>query len=115
MIFSILKFLTVFVVASMLSACKTTEPFPNELLTRVDIANGVCRDYKLVNAKELIFEGPVARYSLSDSRCDGIFGYRPKAFKNVQNWARDQQAGRVMVIHHDEMETMLIEGETYEQ
>lgn len=72
------------------TGCKSAD-FPDELVTIVDIKNEVCRDYKLIDAKSVKFEGPVARYRLDDPKCESIIGYRPKAFKNIQNWIRDQQ------------------------
>lgn len=86
--------LSVVIICLWLTGCqffKTAEPYPGEPLTIIDIANKVCRDYKLVDSENLIFEGPTFRYPIEDVKCEGIIGYRPSSYKKVQNWSRDIQ------------------------
>lgn len=91
-----------------LAGCKTVDPYPDELLTIIDVQNGVCRDYKLVDQKNITFEGPVARYALNSSKCQVVWGYRPEAFKKIQNWARDSIAKQGKVYHSPELEAQIL-------
>lgn len=94
-----------------LLGCKQVSPFPDELLTVVDISNKVCRDYKLIDSKAVIFDGPVAKYSLGSDKCKMVFGYRDQAFKNVQNWIRDSQAVQAKVYHRPDVDAQLMINE----
>lgn len=84
----------------LLGACKASETYPDVSVIIIDLANVQCRYYKLVDKRDIKFDGPTAYhnlYKIKDGKtvpnemCEGAIGYLPREFKKVQNWARDIQ------------------------
>lgn len=85
----------------LLISCKGKDSYPDVPLIIMDLANGQCRYYKLVDKENIKFDGPVERHNLykydengnvvKNDMCEGVIGYLPRDFKKVQNWARDNQ------------------------
>lgn len=93
----------------VLAGCKFHQPLPDVTLTVYDAKRAVCRDYKLVDAASMTFEGPVARWPEGHENCMRVFGFREDDFKKVQNWIRDEQKNQksARVYHSEEMESQL--------
>lgn len=84
-----------------LTSCKHASEYPDVLVTIIDLQNVQCRQYKMIDKEKVLFDGPVATHNLyyideqgktkPNKICEGLIGYTPKEFKQVQNWARDIQ------------------------
>lgn len=87
-----------------LLGCKSSDTFPDVSVVIIDLQNVQCRYYKLVDKKEIKFDGPIERHNLyridengktiPNTKCEGAIGYLPRDFKKVQNWARDIQESK---------------------
>lgn len=71
-----------------LSSCAIA-PFPNEKLYVVDLVNGVCAEYEIVNVEEIKFRWVRDLALNRQGPCDRMAGFSRDGFKNVQNWIRD--------------------------
>lgn len=94
-----------------LTSCKTLDenPYPDEPILVLDLANVQCRYRRLVDHKKVKFSTVYEYHTLylvdgngnyiigengrpkPNPKCEGMWGYLPESMKKVQNWARDIQ------------------------
>ena len=68
----------------LLTSCTGLKPFPTKFIYEVDLKNGVCGQYKIVDPEKLKFDH-VADLPLSN--CNGVFGFASDKVGLVFNWA----------------------------
>lgn len=85
------KLKTILLIALSLSliSCKPEqEEFPQVNLFSTDFENKVCGEWEIVDRRnlkwKLLAEHPI-------EKCNIMFGFDPKGFSKVKNWARDIQ------------------------
>lgn len=74
----------------LLSSCVSRiGEFPVKRLFVTDLANGVCAEYEITDAKNLKFELKFEHALLAGGDCDRLVGFHRDDFNTAKNWIRD--------------------------
>ncbi len=68
-----------------LTSCTGLKPFPAKYIYEIDLKNGVCGKYSIIDPQQLLFE------HVSDlplSACDGVFGFSSDQIGLVFDWSK---------------------------
>lgn len=85
-----MRLLTLALFGLFLSACATEKRFVETPLYVVDLTNGVCARYKIIDTKKLLWQLEAELPLLAGGPCDRLTGFDIPSFTKVKNWIRDE-------------------------
>lgn len=85
-----LRFILIVIGFFLFSGCVSTiGDFPVKRIFVIDLANGVCAEYEITDAKNLKFTLTRESQLVAGGDCDRVVGFHRDDFNSAKNWIRD--------------------------